>query len=186
MTSRTLRVAREAARMSHSRGFGLSGRLIDAVTSARSVLGDRGPVVRSLGNGDATAEATVRLLEEAWALLEAHGTTYAQWLRRCVRRIVVAHVFRSRASFHFASRSVFLRSDTADAHDALGLAAILAHESSHARINETLGSLLLVGKTRARVEFRCVSNQLHLLSAVDGHHYLVNWSISMLQRYRLE
>lgn len=169
--------------MSRFRGRHLSGRLIDAVTSPTAMLGERGPVVRTLGSHDETRDC-VRLLGDAWALLELHGATYVRWFQRCVRRVVVAGVFRARASYHAASQSVFLRSDSADAHDALGLAAILTHECSHARISATLGTVVLVGTTKARVEARCVANQLQLLTAVDGNHYLVDWSRSLQETYR--
>lgn len=166
----------------HVHSWSLTGRVIDAVTVRAGRLGD-GPELRVTNEDDAATVALLSELSESWLILDRWSPVFARWLERYVQRVVLVPNFGPRASYRHFSRSVFLRSDSAAAHDALALAAILAHESTHARICARLGPFVFSRKVRTRIEHRCVSEQLAVLLVRDESHYLVDWSRQLLEDF---
>lgn len=169
--------------MSDSGIRSLTGWLIDSVTLRVGALADDGPVLRALDESDQRTQQLIAKLQISWEILERISPVHTRWLRRFVNRVVLVPPLGPRASYRHRSRSVFLRDDSGVAHDALGLAAILAHEGTHARLCAHFGSRLMLLQTRARVEHRCVTEQLAVLRAGDPQHYLVEWSQELLTRY---
>jgi HEXXH motif-containing protein len=170
--------------LAHLLDQSLNGWLLDAVTVRAGCLGDPGPALHVIDGSDARTVQLVEKLRVSWSILERLSPVHTRWFRRFVRRVVLVPSFGPRASYRHSSRSVFLRNDSATAHDEIGLAAILAHECTHARLCDTAGALVMRPKTRARVEQRCVSEQLDVLLAANQDHYLVAWSRDLLCRYQ--
>lgn len=169
--------------MSDSGVRSLTGSLIDSVTLRVGALSDDGPVLRALNESDPRTQQLLEKLRISWKILERISPVHARWIRRFVNRVVLVPALGPRASYRHRSRAVFLRDDSGVAHDALGLAAILTHEGTHARFCAHFGSSLMLFKTRARIEHRCVTEQLAVLRAGDPQHYLVEWSRELLTRY---
>lgn len=130
------------------------------------------------GAASETASAALRATE----LLRSRSAVHLRWLTRCPRRIVVLSGMKSIAAYDARTRSVFLAHDTASRHDDAGIATLLAHEATHARLADA-GVRLRVHdvRRRRRVEKRCVREQLEALERIDSTHYLIPWSRELLK-----
>lgn len=182
---RRLDQKRSTTKVNRGHHSSLSARVLDRVMTKVGSLGASGPALLVVDENDPASVELLSMLRRSLDILGRSGPSLARWLQRYVHRVVLVPAIGRRASYRHSSRSVFLRVDSAQAHDELGLAAILAHETTHARICARLGHWILRPASRARIEYRCVSEQLGVLLAEDESHYLVNWSRDLLEDLRV-
>ncbi len=134
------------------------------------------------GAGHPNAKTTERGVKEALVLLREHSGAHLRWLRRSVNQIVLANAMHAPAAFDWFSRTVFLSVDAGAQFDAAAIAAMIAHEATHARLSESgVGSSRATKAMRTRIERRCVREQLTVLERIDPQHAFVAWSRQLLE-----
>jgi hypothetical protein len=121
-------------------------------------------------------------VQEAIAMLRDRSEVHARWLTRCANQIVLVPPMRAPAAFEPITRSVLLGCDVGSRHDSAAIAVFVTHEIAHARM-AALGapSARRNVELRRRIERRCVREQLEAILRIDPEHYLVPWSIDLLQ-----
>jgi hypothetical protein len=132
--------------------------------------------------GHEGAAETLLGVQDAIEMLFDCSQVHARWLSRCANRLVLTPPMRSPAAFERITRSILLSCDVGGRHDSAAIVTFLTHEIAHARVAALLGrSTTRDPELQKRVERRCVREQLGVILRLDPHHYLVSWSVELVQ-----
>jgi len=138
------------------------------------------PVLDASAGHGRTHESNL-LLAEAARLLEEHSVHCVRWASRGVNQIVLARSPHARAAFHHGTRSLLLDCEVAEHYDAAAVATMIAHEVCHSRISVSgLRAGTRDRQLAARIERRCVREQLEVVFRIDPNHRFVEWSRELL------
>ena len=134
-------------------------------------------LVADLGDQDPAQANTLDRLSAALDAVRDVSPRRFQRMQRDVRRVLAAYipVF---ALYHSGSATIFVQHELIAEQDAKGIAVLLVHEATHARIAHA--GVKLNPQNKLQVERRCYLEQIDFASQLRGGAPLVEWSLNGL------